>query len=111
VSDTTPSPNGPTNGRDAGGRFAVGNPGGPGNPRAAEASARRAAFWAAVRSADVKLAVMTIRKILKSKTSKDADKLAAAREILDRVIGKPAQADLLERIERLEQRVEQKNGN
>jgi hypothetical protein len=41
------------NGRDSRGRFAVGNPGGPGNPFAERAAALRKAFYATATEADL----------------------------------------------------------
>lgn len=98
----SPSPNGESNGggRDGRGRFKHGNRGGPGNPHAADVGRLRAKFFASIKEADVEKALATIRKVMKD--GKPADQLAAARELLDRVIGKAVQCDLLERIERLE---------
>ena len=45
-----PSPNGTQSGRDARGRFTAGNPGGPGNPFAAEVGKRRARLMKAIRT-------------------------------------------------------------
>ncbi len=88
--------------RDAAGKFAKGNPGGPGNPNAAKANEYRRQSLDAFRSSDIDLAVRTIRRILRSETSKDADKLAAVRELLNRTIGTPVASGLIERIEVLE---------
>jgi len=41
---TEPSLNGPSSGRDSAGRFAVGNPGGAGNPFGQKSNAIRAAI-------------------------------------------------------------------
>ena len=100
-----PSPKGPANGegRGADGKFRPGWRGGPGNPHAADVGRNRARFLRAIRSTDIGRAIATIRAIMEDGNAKPADRLAAARELLDRVIGKPAQAELLERIERLEQ--------
>lgn len=92
-----PSTNEPANGngkgRGARGRFAPGNPGGPGNPHAADVGRLRAKFFAGIRDADVDKALATIREIMGDAKAKHADRLAAARELLDRVIGKPAPAE------------------
>jgi hypothetical protein len=89
-------------GRGPNGKFAVGNKGGPGNPHAASAAKHRAAFWKSIKDSDVGRALKTIRKVMDDEAAKPADRLAAARELLDRVVGKPIQADVLERIEALE---------
>jgi hypothetical protein len=101
VSEQHPSPNGdPKGDRDGRGRFRPGHAGGPGNPHAGDVARARAAFFAAIRDADVVKALATIRAVMAK--GKDADRLAAARELLDRVIGRAVQSDLLERIEKLE---------
>ena len=91
-----------SDGRDGKGRFAPGNPGGPGNPNAGEVSRHRAKFFAALRDDDVEKALGVIRSLMNSSKAKSGDRLAAARELLDRVIGKVIQQDLLERMERME---------
>jgi len=82
--------------RDSTGRFTQGNAGGPGNPHAGQVSKLRAAILAAVDEGDIEAIIAQ----LVSK-AREGD-LAAAREILDRTVGKAAQSDLLERIEALE---------
>ena len=85
---SAPSPNG-DNGRDAGGRFTQGNAGGPGNPLARRVARLRAELLRAIVAALVAKA-------------KQGDTVAA-REVLDRAIGKAAEGiDLVERIEALE---------
>jgi hypothetical protein len=106
VGEASPSTNGPANGRGANGQFLPGGPGGPGNPHAAEVGKHRARFFAALRDNDVARALKVIRSLMSNKNAKDADRLAAAREILDRVIGKSVQSDLLERIEAIEAKIE-----
>ncbi|MBI4717157.1 MAG: hypothetical protein HY763_05075 [Planctomycetes bacterium] len=78
-----PSPNG-DNGRDAAGRFAPGNAGGPGNPRARHSAALRRALLEAVSDDDIRLVVEKLVELAK------AGDLAAIRELLDRTIGRPA---------------------
>jgi hypothetical protein len=53
---TAPSPNG-SNGRGAGGRFAKGNVGGPGNPHAQKVAQLRSALLRAVSSGDLRAVV------------------------------------------------------
>jgi hypothetical protein len=92
--------NGSNNGKDTRGRWAKGNPGGPGNPNIADMGKHRQKFFDALRDDDVEKALQTIRDVMN--TGRDGEKLAAARELLDRVLGKVIQSDLLERIEALE---------
>jgi hypothetical protein len=103
-----PSPNGSTNGdgRDERGRFAPGNKGGPGNPGAVTAARRRTEFWALIKSEDIALAVETIRNVMADKTARPGERLAAARELLNRVVGDPAMSELLDRVAALEQLLE-----
>jgi hypothetical protein len=106
-----PLSNGNANGgRDGSGRFASGNRAavGRGNPHAAEVGRHRARFFAALRDNDVERALKVIRSLMGSKKAKDNDRLAAARELLDRVLGKAVQSDLLERIENLERAVSER---
>ena len=80
-----PSPNG-TNGRAGNGRFGKGNPGGPGNPFARRVGALRAAMLDAVTDDDLRDIIATLVS-----QAKGGD-LAAIRELLDRLIGKPTAA-------------------
>lgn len=85
-----------TNTRGTNGRFVPGNPGGPGNPHAGQVSKLRAAILHGVDEDDIQA---IIEQLVAKARNGD---LAAAREILDRTVGKSAQADFLERIEALE---------
>ena len=101
--EETPSPNGgqmAAAGRGPGGRFAKGWKGGPGNPCAAEVGKHRARLFKAARAKDVPTALKTIREIMGK--GKDADRLAAARMMLDRLVGPTVELDLIERLEALE---------
>ena len=71
------------NGRDGQGRFAPGNPGGPGNPYVKRAAEIRAAMIEAVSEDDLRAIVRALVKKAK------AGDTVAAREVLDRLIGKP----------------------
>lgn len=84
-----PSPNG-ANGRDSNGQFTKGNPGGPGNPHGRKVAELRAAFLDAVSARDIKEIVRKMKQ-----QSKKGD-MTAARELLDRVLGKASQGVLLE---------------
>ena len=78
---TLPSPNG-ANGRGAGGRFAKGNPGGPGNPYGRRLAEIRSVLMSAVSDDDLRaIASMLVEK------AKGGD-VMAAREVLDRMLGK-----------------------
>lgn len=88
-------------GRTPGGRFAPGNAGGPGNPHAATVAKLRAAILAAVTPEDID---GIIRALVHRAKGGD---MAAIRELLDRAIGRPTDADLAERIERLERAAEE----
>lgn len=94
-----------SNGRDNKGRFAVGNIGGPGNPHVKRTSVLRNALLNAVSTEDVEKIIQAIVKAAK------AGNLVAAREVLDRTIGKPSQTDILARLESLEQALHEKVGN
>ncbi len=83
-----PSTNG-SNGRDARGRdergrFAKGNPGGPGNPNAQHVAKLRDGFLSACSVADVRAICRKLVAMAKR------GNVLAAREVLDRTIGKPA---------------------
>ena len=69
--------------RDAGGRFAKGNPGGPGNPYARRVARLRSLMLEAVSDDDLKAIVAALVQQAK------AGDLAAAREVLNRCTGKP----------------------
>ncbi len=83
-------------GRDCQGRFAAGNPGGPGNPFAAQAARLRSALFQAVTPEDLAAVIRAL--VGKAKEGN----VAAARELLDRLLGKPEAIDLLDRLAQLE---------
>ena len=83
----SPSPNGANgDGRDRRGRFALGNPGGPGNPYARRVAELRAALLNAVTPEDV---AELARALL---TQAKAGDVAAARLVLSYAVGRPAEA-------------------
>ena len=86
-----------SNGRDEQGRFAKGNPGGPGNPNGGRVARLRAALLDAVTEDDVRAIVLKLVEQAK------AGDLQAAREILLRTLGRPVEWDFLERLERVEE--------
>jgi hypothetical protein len=75
------------NGRTAKGRFAQGNPGGPGNPYARRVAAFRAVLLDAVTEADLKAVARSL--VARAK----AGEVPAIRELLDRLIGKVGDHD------------------
>lgn len=83
-------------GRTTGGRFAPGNRGGPGNPHAATVAKLRAAILAAVTPEDIDAIIRALVH-----RAKGGD-MAAAKEVLDRAIGKPTDAGIAERLDELE---------
>ena len=72
------------NGRSSGGQFAKGNPGGPGNPYAKRVSTLRSALSDQVQDKDLRAIVAKLVRL-----AKDGD-IAAAKEVLDRSVGKSA---------------------
>ena len=86
----------PVTDRAAGGRFAPGNSGGPGNPFALRTARLRAALYEAVTREDL---VAVIQALVQKAREGN---VAAARELLDRLLGKPEAIDLLERLGQLE---------
>ncbi|MBE7465566.1 MAG: hypothetical protein HS116_18980 [Planctomycetes bacterium] len=75
-------------GRTAAGRFAPGNPGGPGNPYARRVAQLRQVLLDAVSDKDL----VNIAKALVAKAKKGD--VHAAREVWDRLMGKPVQPNL-----------------
>ena len=74
----------PTEGREANGRFATGNPGGPGNPFARKVAALRSAIVEAISEEDIK----EIVAVLKQKAKEGST--AAIKLIFQYAIGKPS---------------------
>jgi hypothetical protein len=87
--------------RDERGRFAKGNSGGPGNPHAKRANQLRSAMYRSVKVGDMRQIVQSLVEEAKG------GNVQAAREVLDRCLGKPIEADLIERLATLEQHLEQ----
>ena len=86
--------------RDDKGRFAPGHCGGPGNPHAQRVAKLRSALLEAVSE---EMIASIIGRLVEMALGGN---IIAAREILDRCLGKPLEADILEQIEALEQRLE-----
>ena len=98
MSPPAPSPNG-GNGRNALGRFAAGNPGGPGNPLGPQVARLRSALLRAVTEEDMRALIAKLLELAKG------GNVQAIKEVLDRCLGKPQEADLIERLEQLEERL------
>lgn len=86
----------PANGRDANGRFAIGNKASLGNPYTQKVAELRAVLMAATSKRD--MVEIWAALLLKAKDGN----IAAIREVFDRTIGKPVEADLIERLAWLE---------
>lgn len=86
--------------RDARGRFVKGNAGGPGNPFAAQVNRLRGALLNAVSEKDL---IGVVNALVKK--AKEGD-TAAAKILFERLLGRPLEADILERIESLEKQLE-----
>jgi len=99
-----PSTNGHS-GRDESGRFRPGNKLGRGNPFNKRACELRGALMDAVTAGDVSSIIAALVKLAK------AGDVVAAREILDRTIGKPVQSDLLQRVEALESQINERQAS
>jgi hypothetical protein len=84
-------------GRDGSGRFAPGNKGGPGNPFARKVGQLRAALLETVTIDDMKAVAAKLIEEAR------AGELPAIKEFLERTLGKPVEADLMERLDALEQ--------
>jgi hypothetical protein len=82
--------------RDAQGHFAPGNSGGPGNPMAQRVNQLRVALLEAITPEDMQAVAAALLG-----AAKNGD-VAAAKELFTRCLGRPLEADLLERLERLE---------
>ncbi|WP_428937281.1 hypothetical protein [Fontivita pretiosa] len=97
---STSSPNG-SNGRNANGRFAAGNPGGPGNPHARRVARLRAELLRAVTPQDLR---NVIAALLRKARRGD---VPAIRELLQRLLGPPVELDFAQRLDALEQALRQ----
>jgi hypothetical protein len=82
--------------RTESGRFAAGNKGGPGNPYAARVGRWRAIMTEAITDDDMRAVVAALVAAAKRGES------WAVKEVFDRTVGKPVEADLVARLEQLE---------
>ncbi len=90
-----PSPTA-ANGRDSEGKFLPGNKIAKGNPLAKRVQKLRSALLQAVTPKDIRAVTQVLLRQAK------AGDLAACRELLDRVLGKPLEADVFEKIQEIE---------
>jgi hypothetical protein len=90
------------NGRDIGGRFSKGNKFARGNPVARRTQRLRAANAKAITP---KESMALTRKMYELGMAGD---VPAAREVYQRTVGPPIAADLLERLERLEELIQER---
>jgi hypothetical protein len=86
-----------SDGRDGSGRFAAGNKGGPGNPFARKVGQLRSALLETVTEDDMRAIAAKLVAMARG------GNLPAIRELIERTLGRPVEADLLERLEQLEQ--------
>ena len=93
-----PSPTAP-NGRSANGRFGHGNTCARGNPHARRVARLRAELLRTVGPQDLREVIETLLSRAK------AGEIAAAKEVLQRLLGPPVELDLLHRLEALEARL------
>lgn len=83
-------------GRDAGGKFAKGNPGGPGNPHVKRVAELRASWFRCVKTEDLEAVYLALLSEAKS------GNVAAMREYLLRCLGAPEAVDLAEDLAELQ---------
>jgi len=98
-------------GRGPRGRFRVGNHGGPGNPLANKVAQERQKFLAAIRSNDVKKCLETLRQIRDNVEARPSDRITAAVELLNRIVGKVVEAETMQRLEALEALLSERTNN
>src|SRR5688572_15467956 len=96
--NNSPSTNG-ANGRGAGGRFAPGNKGGPGNPHARRVARLRSTLFKSVKPADLREVVAALLAQAK------AGDVPSIKELLQRLLGPPVELDFAERLEALERTI------
>jgi hypothetical protein len=100
MSDSQPSTS-DANGRDARGRFGVGNRAAKGNPFARRVAQFRAAMFKAVKPDQIQAVVASLLKLAQG------GDVPAARELLNRLLGPPQAEDFVQRLDELEQRIAQ----
>lgn len=88
------------NGRDRRGRFTVGNRAAQGNPFARRVARLRASLLRAIEPHDIE---EVVKALLEQAKAGDA---VAAREVLNRALGKAEAVDVLQRLAAIEERLE-----
>src|SRR5688500_17177775 len=79
-----------SDGRDGSGRFVPGNKGGPGNPHARKVGQLRSALLETVTEDDMKAVATKLVEMARG------GHLPAIKELLERTLGRPLEADFLE---------------
>ena len=85
-----------SNGRARDGRFTLGNKGGPGNPFARKVGQLRSALLETVTEDDMKAVAAKLVEMARG------GHLPAIKELHERTLGKPVEADFMERLDELE---------
>jgi hypothetical protein len=89
--------------RTEGGRFAAGTRAGPGRPPMSSPMGKfREVLWSEIKEHDIASAIQTLRDVMSDPKAKPADRIAAAREMLDRSAGRPLPTDLADLVEQAE---------
>jgi hypothetical protein len=88
-------------GCDGAGRFARGNKGGPGNPFARKVGRPRSALLETVTEDDMRAVAAKLVQMARG------GNLPAIKELLERTLGKPVEADFMERLDELEKHLTQ----
>jgi len=100
----SPSPTA-SNGRGEGGRFTAGNKAAKGNPFAKRVARLRLALFESVTPDDLKAVIGSLLNQAK------AGDVASIKELLQRLLGPPESVDLMERLDALEQKIEEVTEN
>jgi hypothetical protein len=96
---------GDTAGRDGRGRFRAGNKAGKGNPYAAQVAKLRSTLLNAVTEKDIQEVAEALVRQAKEGS------VPAAKELLERLLGPPVAADIVERLEALERLAAEQQGS
>jgi hypothetical protein len=79
-------------GRESNGRFAKGWKGGPGNPALTRVTLLKGALLTSLSESDIVAAVGVLRSVITDEKCRPGERVAAAKELLDRAVGRPPQA-------------------
>jgi hypothetical protein len=91
-------------GRDGSGRFAPGNKGGPGNPHARKVAQLRSALLETVTEDDMRAIGAKLIAMARG------GNLPAIKELIERTLGRPIEADLIARLDQLEALLSEQGG-